>query len=128
MSTIMLSAIVCLYAGRFLFLARNECADGSHNCDKNALCTDTSASYECTCNLGYQGNGFKCVDVNECTAGTHRCDANARCDNNEGSYACTCNSGYKGTCLCNHRNHMAELILMPIVLITTRPSVSKHPQ
>ena len=35
----------------------NECGSPSHNCDVNALCTNTLASYECSCKVGFSGNG-----------------------------------------------------------------------
>ena len=43
---------------------RNECDDGSHNCDVNAACTNVDASsgrrFTCDCNAGYTGNGLTC--------------------------------------------------------------------
>ena len=33
-------------------------------CDVNANCTDTKDSYNCTCNKGYQGDGFNCTGKN----------------------------------------------------------------
>ena len=39
----------------------NECDRGIHDCDTNADCTDQSGSYNCTCRLGYYGNGTKCL-------------------------------------------------------------------
>ena len=39
----------------------DECAnDASNNCSSNANCTDTIGSYDCTCNVGYDGDGFSC--------------------------------------------------------------------
>ena len=39
----------------------NECADTSeNNCSSNANCTDTTGSYNCTCQIGYSGNGYTC--------------------------------------------------------------------
>ena len=37
----------------------NECS--SHPCHTNAMCTDTSGSYTCTCNAGFSGNGVICT-------------------------------------------------------------------
>ncbi|XP_022108963.1 uncharacterized protein LOC110989125 [Acanthaster planci] len=34
-----------------------------HDCDVNAFCTDTSVGFNCTCNVGYEGNGTSCIDV-----------------------------------------------------------------
>ena len=39
----------------------DECTTGTHNCDMNALCTDTDGSFNCTCNSGYEGNGTLCL-------------------------------------------------------------------
>jgi len=38
----------------------NECTLGTHNCNTNAICTNTIGSYLCTCKIGYFGNGFNC--------------------------------------------------------------------
>ena len=38
----------------------DECADGSHNCDANAACTNTQGEYTCTCKSGYMGDGATC--------------------------------------------------------------------
>ena len=39
----------------------DECARGIDECSMNAQCTDTMGSYNCTCNIGYDGNGFNCT-------------------------------------------------------------------
>ena len=39
----------------------NECVLSTHNCDTNAVCTDTVDSYTCKCISGFTGNGFKCT-------------------------------------------------------------------
>ena len=33
----------------------------THNCHLNATCTNTNGSYNCSCNNGFQGNGFNCT-------------------------------------------------------------------
>ena len=30
-------------------------------CDENANCTNTDGSYNCSCNRGYEGDGFNCT-------------------------------------------------------------------
>lgn len=42
------------------FAAVDECAMRTHNCDTNAICTDTAAGFTCTCKTGYKGNGEAC--------------------------------------------------------------------
>ena len=45
----------------FVFADIDECVDpGDNNCSSNANCTDTIGSYDCTCNVGYAGDGFTC--------------------------------------------------------------------
>ena len=35
----------------------NECTTKIHDCDLNAICTDTETSFTCDCNEGYLGSG-----------------------------------------------------------------------
>ena len=39
----------------------NECAMNMSRCDDNANCTNTDGSYNCSCNHGYEGDGFNCT-------------------------------------------------------------------
>lgn len=38
----------------------DECADQTHICDANALCSNSPGGYECRCAEGFVGNGYKC--------------------------------------------------------------------
>ena len=38
----------------------DECFVGSDLCDSHADCTNTIGSHECTCIVGYAGNGSHC--------------------------------------------------------------------
>ena len=38
----------------------DECIEGSHICDFNAECTNTIGSHNCTCTIGFSGNGSSC--------------------------------------------------------------------
>ena len=44
----------------FLTLDDDECLDNSHICHADAVCTNTKGSYNCTCNNGYEGDGYNC--------------------------------------------------------------------
>ena len=44
-----------------IFADVDECAsDEANECDPNALCTNTEASYVCRCTVGFTGNGRNC--------------------------------------------------------------------
>ena len=43
----------------------NECdSDSLNECDRNADCIDTIGSHNCSCNTGYEGDGFSCTGYN----------------------------------------------------------------
>ena len=46
-----------------LSLDMNECLLETDECDTNANCTNTEGSYYCTCNQGYDGDGFFCSGI-----------------------------------------------------------------
>ena len=80
-------------------------ADGAtaeEDCADNTTCENTTGSYICNCNLGWESENdgetdTECVDVDECDADAslqHACDPNATCNNNDGSYNCDCNAGW----------------------------------
>ena len=85
--------------------------EGAHECSTFATCADTFGSYNCTCDLGWTGDGFNCTEVDECknkidalraAAPPHLigeysyCDEDAFCTNTDGGYNCTCNDGFQG--------------------------------
>ena len=39
----------------------DECVMDIHTCDTMATCMNTIGSFECTCNDGYEGDGFMCT-------------------------------------------------------------------
>ncbi|CAI4230491.1 unnamed protein product [Auanema sp. JU1783] len=81
----------------------DECALGSHDCDRNAHCIDTDESYICTCNAGFLDRspnekvkpGRVCEQQrNECAEGRHNCSANAECIDLPDGFLCRCKEGY----------------------------------
>ncbi len=38
----------------------NECSEGLDTCTYNATCTNTVGGYNCSCDIGYHGDGFTC--------------------------------------------------------------------
>ena len=38
----------------------DECASGTHSCDRNAMCTNTEGSFNCACYPGFTGDGLSC--------------------------------------------------------------------
>ena len=43
-----------------IFLDVDECSEGVHTCDSNAVCNNTNGGFECACLLGYEGDGLTC--------------------------------------------------------------------
>ena len=42
----------------------DEC-EGVSGCDQNSRCMNTDGTYSCTCNEGYQGDGFNCTGISK---------------------------------------------------------------
>ena len=77
-------------------VCNTECVMGAHDCHADALCTNNSCSFDCTCRTGYTGDGKTCTDLNECAMKTDDCDENADCMNVLGSFSCVCGEGFRG--------------------------------
>ena len=44
----------------------NECVEGLHGCDPNAICDYTVGSYNCTCRPGLLGDGINsCINTSK---------------------------------------------------------------
>ena len=41
-------------------------------CAEQASCMDTEGSFTCTCDAGYEGDGFSCANIDECAQEPHR--------------------------------------------------------
>lgn len=75
----------------------DECLfDDLNECHINSTCSNTEGSYQCTCDMGFSGDGMNCSDVDECARNMSECDPNASCVNEIGSYSCFCLQGYTG--------------------------------
>lgn len=90
----------------------NECLSSPSPCDSNADCVDTTGSYQCTCNVGYSGNGLFCfncewvlflstcvslyVSVGASPCGTLSCVSGAKCVFVDRGYQCECPIGMLG--------------------------------
>jgi len=82
------------------------CVQGAHACHENATCSDNQGSLQCTCNAGYQGNGFTCSPV--CTG--VECGSHGRCVEPD---VCECALGWTGEnctrdCGCNQHSTCSE--------------------
>ena len=75
----------------------DECQEGSHNCDPNAICTNTDGGFTCECQPGFTGDGKTCKDGDECASDdSNSCSSDAICTNLDGSYDCSCKNGFQG--------------------------------
>eukprot|EP00731_Ephydatia_muelleri_P031796 Em0023g303a len=52
-------------------LMSNEC-NGNNSCGMNANCTNTIGSYQCSCLVGFEGDGVNCTNINECGRETNQ--------------------------------------------------------
>ena len=58
-------------------------SSGTHECDDNSECVNSSGSFECECKDGFVKNAtMSCTDVDECL--TDPCDDSEICENTEG--------------------------------------------
>ena len=58
-------------------------SSGTHECDDNSECVNSSGSFECECKDGFVKNAtMSCNDVDECL--TDPCDDSEICENTEG--------------------------------------------
>ena len=114
----------------WIFLAFDECAAATDDCDANATCTDATPGYACTCNNGFVGDGTTCSDVDECAdESSNNCDANASCSNTAGAFTCECNEGYAGdgtTCATDGFSNLETLTNAGIQYAETTLSTGKR--
>ena len=97
-----------------IYIDIDECFTSSDLCASNATCTNTEGGYNCSCDIGYHGDGLTCnsephsnlvsnaniisdvVDTDECFEGRDTCHSNAACMDTDGSFECTCENGFTG--------------------------------
>jgi len=66
-------------------------------CDANhAYCSEHQGGVECTCNEGYQGNGYTCTEIPVCTKYNGGCSVNAYCMDFGFEISCECKEGFRG--------------------------------
>ena len=51
----------CQILNFFQILDDDECLDNTDSCHDDAVCTNTKGAYNCTCNNGYEGDGYNCT-------------------------------------------------------------------
>ena len=68
----------------------DECLTDENDCDEKAECINETGGYNCSCQIGYLGNGTSCFELNECDTGEHNCHSKAKCINTVGSFSCLC--------------------------------------
>ena len=83
---------------------RNECYEGTDNCDDLATCIHVDSvdpRYICECPSGYDGDGIAitsggtgCQKRNPCEDGTAQCPENSVCGSTDDGYECLCFEGY----------------------------------
>lgn len=49
-----------LYLCQIISLDNDECQLNTHECHADGICINYNGTYNCTCQTGYSGNGFKC--------------------------------------------------------------------
>ena len=54
-----------LFVFFFFFSDIDECAENTHSCSFNAVCSNTKGAYNCTCKPGYHGDGNNCTAAGE---------------------------------------------------------------
>ena len=51
--------MINMHENVFVIADIDECIEGTAECDTDANCTNTIGGYNCSCNSGYEGDGFE---------------------------------------------------------------------
>ncbi|XP_055997526.1 fibrillin-2-like isoform X2 [Ostrea edulis] len=80
----------------------DECVENIDNCSKDALCTDTVGSFNCSCFKGFKGDGYDCAGCRDFTFGEQCSEAcscivnnSQNCDAETG--ICICKTGWEAS-------------------------------
>lgn len=66
-------------------------------CSPDATCQQQPERVDCTCNSGFTGDGYSCVDIDECASpDTNDCSSDGICQNTPGDFRCKCKQGFEG--------------------------------
>lgn len=78
--------------------AAKKCLRKNGNCSVDATCSiSLNAAVICTCNDGYNGDGYKCEEPKNCASLGVKCPSSAVCKMiSEDHASCFCKQGYKG--------------------------------
>lgn len=63
---------------------------GTESCDANAKCVGYYGGFNCSCQSGYKGSNYGCININECIESPEVCTMIETCNDIIGSYNCTC--------------------------------------
>jgi len=75
----------------------DECTLNTDNCSENAECINTVGSYNCSCLVGFTGDGITCENIDDCA--NNPCENGGTCTDGINSFTCQCTSEYYGeTC------------------------------
>ena len=69
---------------------------GLNDCSEDGFCINGAGHYNCSCNDGFEGDGYNCTDVDECAEEIDECSEFASCNNTYGDYECMCDEGFFG--------------------------------
>ncbi|MCB9746209.1 MAG: hypothetical protein H6740_26770 [Alphaproteobacteria bacterium] len=89
-------------------------------CDVDASCAIEDGAPVCTCDAGFEGDGFTCASLDVCAEGLHDCDPlTEQCVAELDGYRCACQDGYSDQgegCEVDPALYVADLSDHPVAL------------